>query len=143
MRPLPTSDAKTMVSVELRGARIPWIGWFAHHYWLVVHEPEASRRWEVWQRPQALAVCNGHLHCDLLPWRAGVGAGNSWLVQQWVGNQAVELAERIRASLTEYPWCDRYRYWPGPNSNTYVQWLLGARLRLPWQAIGRGYRGLR
>ena len=130
-----------VVSVELRGARIPWIGWFAHHYWLVVRDAQGVQRWEVWQRRESLAVCNGHLHCDLLPWRAGVGAGNSWLVKLWVGSQAVALARRARASLQEYPWSQRYRYWPGPNSNTYVQWLLDGHHQLPWQAVGKGYAG--
>lgn len=128
------------LTVELRGARIPWVGCFAHHYWLVVRDESGCERWEVWQRPAGSAVCNGHLHRDLLPWRAGVGSGNSWLVKLWLGAEAQALAARARASMQTYPASNRYRYWPGPNSNTYIQWLLSDRYRLPWQAIGRGHR---
>lgn len=136
---MPPSEAPPIDSVELRGARIPFIGLLAHHYWLVVHAGERCERWEVWQRPQPVVVGNGHVHCDLLPWRAGVGGGDSWLVKLWVGPPARRLAKRARESVTSYPFSSTYRYWPGPNSNTYVQWLLGKELRLPWQAWGRSY----
>ena len=54
-------------------------------------------------------------------------------------------AGRLRDVLHEaqrYPFRDRYRYWPGPSSNTYVAWVLrGANVdaSLPGTAIGRGY----
>ena len=129
----------TALRVELRGAPLPWLGWFAHHYWLVIEGERGSERWEVWQRPNLAAGCTGHLHKDLLPPRAGVGGGDSWLLAEWQDAPASRLAARVRASPSTYPWCYRYRYVPGPNSNTYVQWLLQNEYRLPWQAIGRNY----
>ena len=38
---------------------------------------------------------------------------------------------------------DRYRYWPGPNSNSYVAWVLeraGIEYALGWRGIGRRWR---
>ncbi|MGI9326773.1 MAG: DUF3750 domain-containing protein [Pseudomonadales bacterium] len=133
------SDLNEGLRVELRGAPLPWIGWFAHHYWVVVQDSQGSERWEVWQRPNCAKVCSGHLHRDLLPPTAGVGGGDSWVLAHWQGELANDLANRARESLFTYPWCQRYRYVPGPNSNTYVQWLLQDLYRLPWQAFGRHY----
>ena len=44
--------------------------------------------------------------------------------------------------IKDYPYCERYRYWPGPNSNTFVAWVLrqaGIDQRLGRRAIGRNY----
>jgi hypothetical protein len=125
--------------VELRAARIPWIGWFAWHHWFVIVRPDARDRWEVWQSARAGGDSWGHLHRNLLPPDRGVGAGSSWVVQSWRESAAAELAQRIERSPAEYPFRERYHYWPGPNSNTYVQWVLGCRCRLSWHACGRGF----
>ncbi len=129
------------LEVELRGAKIRWIGWFAHHYFFVVKRQQQGQwiedRWEVWQRPEQCEQARGHLHKNLLPAYAGVGWGTSWCEASWVGVAAVELRQRIEGQ--QYDACYQYRYWPGPNSNTYVQRTLGDLYRLPWQAIGRSY----
>lgn len=118
-----------MPIIELRAAKIPWIGTIAYHYWFVVLRDDRSDRWEVWQskkvrshHPQHLNW--GHLHCNLMPSHAGVGNGASWLVTQWEDQDAIELAQLIEATPNLYPHNDRYFLWPGPNSNTYVQWVL-------------------
>lgn len=126
--------------VELRAARIPFIGLFAHHHWFVV-QCQRRDRWEVWQRADVGGERSfGHLHKNLLPADAGVGSGPSWLVARWCDDAASALAARIERSPETYPWCRRYHYWPGPNSNTYVQWVLGERLRLGRCGVGRRYR---
>ena len=126
-------------AVELRAARIPWIGTVAHHHWLVVSEPSCTTRWEVWQRSSAGGESWGHLHRNLLPPRQGVGNGASWLVASFDGEAADRLAHRLLAATIDYPWRHLYRFWPGPNSNTFVQWVLGDQLELPWRGIGRRY----
>ena len=125
--------------VELFGARIPVIGWIAHHHWLVVRAGDRVDRWEVWQSANAGGESFGHLHHGLFPPEAGVGWGPGWLVETWIGDEAEALAVYIDRMPLEYPWRGRYRYWPGPNSNTFVQWVLGPRRALGWQAIGRAY----
>ncbi|MEM1230893.1 MAG: DUF3750 domain-containing protein [Pseudomonadota bacterium] len=129
-----------MIAVELRGARVPVVGWFAHHYFFVICEGARRERWEVWQRAERCASSAGHVHRDLLPWRAGVGFGPSFLVKRWEGSRALLLADRLRASLTAYPERGRYRFWPGPNSNSFAQWVLGSDYPLPWPAIGARFR---
>jgi hypothetical protein len=127
------------LKVELRYAPLPFIGVIAVHYWFVVcDEAGARHRWEVWQTADAGGTSYGHVHCDLKPPEANVGGGPTRLAAQWEGADA----ERIAAVLNEapsYPWCGKYRYWPGPNSNSFVAWVLhraGIRYALHWKGIG-------
>jgi hypothetical protein len=75
----------------------------------------------VWQTKNAGGRSFGHLHCNLKPPEANVGGGPTQLIAEWRGDAALAL---MRAISKTYPHCDTYRYWPGPNSNTYVAWVL-------------------
>jgi len=128
--------------VELRAAKIPWIGQIAVHYWFVIHTQTRNDRWEIWQTANLKPPCWGHLYQNLLPAYAGVGNGDSWMEQQWQEDTAIVLAKVIEASPDRYPYPHRYRYWPGPNSNTYVQWILD-QAQIPHllsrRGLGKGY----
>jgi hypothetical protein len=129
--------------VELRHAPLPWpFGLFASHYWFVIFEGERAERWEVWQTKNAGGRAVGHLHCDLKTPDAGVGGGPMCIEAHWTGPEAQRLRDvLIKADI--YPFCQRYRYWPGPNSNTYAAWILrqaGIDYRLPRRAVGGSYR---
>jgi hypothetical protein len=125
------------VKVQLRYAPLPWIGAFAWHYWFVV----CGHRWEVWQTKNAGGTCIGHVHCDLKAPEDGVGGGPSRRAIAWDGDEArriVQVLDRVET----YPDCQRYRYWPGPNSNTFVAWVLreaGIGYSLDRRAIGKNY----
>jgi len=134
----------TACVVQLRCASLPSVlGLIADHYWFVVLEETtgARHRWEVWQRRNAGGTSIGHVHCDLKDPDAGVGGGAARIEREWRGQDA----RRLRDVLTragEYPHCHRYRYWPGPNSNTFAAWVLGAagiEYRLGRRAIGWRY----
>lgn len=131
-------------TVELRAAKIPVVGWLAVHYWYVVRDSQTCQRWEVWQRRELKPESWGHLHKNLMGPDAGVGNGASWLVQQWSDSKVGDrLGEIIINSPQTYPHCHRYRYWPGPNSNTYAQWVLSQAeidFDLGWKGVGRGYQ---
>jgi hypothetical protein len=61
---------------------------------------------------------------------------------RWEGEEARRIA-RVLEKAAEYPHCERYRMWPGPNSNTFVAWVLreaGIAARLDPRGIGRNYR---
>ena len=137
-----------MLRIELRAAKIPWIGTIAYHYWFVVIQDDRQDRWEVWQNkiiksyhPRHLNW--GHLHYNLMDPHAGVGNGGSWVAHQWQGADGIGLAQLIEATPQIYPYADRYLLWPGPNSNTYVQWILNqASLKAdlqPFQLCWRGW----
>jgi hypothetical protein len=129
--------------VQLRHAPLPWpIGVFASHYWFVVFDGDKAERWEVWQTRNAGGRAVGHLHCDLKPPDAGVGGGPMQVEAEWSGEQA-ERIRRVLRDAAGYPFCERYRYWPGPNSNTYAAWVLrqaGVAHTLPRRALGGNYR---
>ena len=131
------------MKVELRYAPLPFIGAIAVHYWFVVtDEAGACHRWEVWQTKNAGGMSLGHVHCDLKAPEAGVGGGPSRVAAQWTGEQAARIAA-VLAKPEIYPHGQRYRYWPGPNSNSFVAWVLDrARIQyaLHWRGFGRKWR---
>ncbi len=129
--------------VQLRAAKIPFIGKIAVHYWYAVLQGHQSTRWEVWQTPHLCKESWGHLHKNLMPFESGVGNGESWLATQWEGEMAEKLAEIIDNTPETYPYKYLYRYFPGPNSNTYVQWILNqanCNYCLSIKGIGKGYK---
>ena len=135
-----------MIRVELLAATIPGIpGIIADHYWLLILrdckvEPYLTcDRWEVWQHPYQNDSCWGHLHKNLLPPYQGVGNGFSRLVRQWLDEEALFIVRRIESSPSNYPFIEQYGYWPGPNSNTFAQWVVHDQFKLGNRAIGRGF----
>ena len=132
--------------VELRAAKIPSLpGILADHYWLLVfHADEGNTiqkcdRWEIWQHAHCNESCWGHLHKNLLDPYQGVGNGPSQLLQKWTGEEALSLIEKIESSPETYPFINKYRYWPGPNSNTFAQWIVQGKATLGVRAIGRNF----
>ncbi len=128
--------------VQLRCAPLPFIGAIALHYWFVVLEAGEAHRWEVWQTANAGGRSFGHVHCDLKTPDAGVGGGPSRIEREWHGEEARSL-HAVLQNPERYPYCRRYLVWPGPNSNTFVAWVLEqARIECPlgWKCIGKGYR---
>ena len=135
-----------MIKVELLAARIPGIpGIIADHYWLLILRSckvqclDTCDRWEVWQHPCQNASCWGHLHKNLLPPYQGVGNGPSRLIRQWLDEEALSIMERIESSPNNYPFIHQYGYWPGPNSNTFAQWVVQDQMTLGSRAIGKSF----
>ena len=129
------------MSVELRYAPLPLIGFLAWHYWLVVSDESGCHRWEVWQTKNAGGSCIGHVHCDLKGPEDGVGGGPSRVAAQWTGETARRIVQ-VLGAIESYPYCESYHYWPGPNSNTFAAWVLrqaGVPQRLDPRGIGRNY----
>ncbi|MGB3409539.1 MAG: DUF3750 domain-containing protein, partial [Jannaschia sp.] len=63
------------------------------------------------------------------------------------GAEATRLIPDVRAAVDSYPWGQRgdYVLWPGPNSNTFVAYVLrqvpDLGLTLPPHAVGRDWAG--
>jgi hypothetical protein len=123
--------------VQLRCAKIPWLS--AVHCWFAEFDTENGtwHRWEVWQTAGPF----GHIRKNFMAADSDVGDGPSWALAEWRGPEA----ERLHAVLyapEKYPYPWTYRYWPGPNSNTYVAWVLEQAevpYKLPFGAIGKDY----
>lgn len=128
--------------VDLRAAKIPYLGLIAVHYWFTIFEDNSFERWEIWQSKHLVTTSWGHLHQNLMTATQGVGNGNSWLATQWGGKDAEILRQIIRESPAQYPYNYIYRYYPGPNSNTYVQWILNQAnisYSLERRGLGKNY----
>jgi hypothetical protein len=97
--------------------------------------------------------CRGHLHVDTKHIGEGIAMFPfvSWplwpgrvlgFIEGGEGSLASEMLECVEQSIVAYPYTQTYRL-RGPNSNTYVQWVLDqfpeSGLRLPWNAFGKNY----
>lgn len=60
-----------------------------------------------------------------------------------VDSLAFKLYKVVENSSSHYPYRRKYRMIPGPNSNTYVAWVLQQvpeiDFELPWRAFGRNF----
>ena len=134
------------LTVQLRAAKLPGIiGHIAVHYWFVILKTSGADRWEVWQHPEKSECSWGHLHKNLMAINAGVDQGDSWVEAEWHDERAHILTTVIENSPANYPDQNRYHYWPGPNSNTYAQWILNqvnSSVGLSPQGLGKDYHGL-
>ena len=135
-----------LIEVQLRAARIPGIpGFFADHYWFLVRRSINGTsyfncdRWEIWQHTHQNVYSWGYLHKNLLKPYEGVGNGPSQLVKRWLNDEAMSIVQRIESSPIYYPFIDKYRYWPGPNSNTFAQWIVCNHMKLGCRAIGKNF----
>jgi hypothetical protein len=73
-----------------------------------------------------------------------VGGGPYRLAAEWDGSAAQAIAAVLK-NAQDYPHRDRYRAWPGPNSNTFVAWVIrqaGLHYSYDPRAIGKDYMGL-
>ncbi len=144
--PDPRADREALVQVW--AARTwGWKGAFAVHSWIVLKEEgaDAYERYEVvgWGVSRGLPAVRRNMREPDAYW-----AGNPpELVGERRGPRAAEAIPKIRKAIADYPWADRYLTWPGPNSNTFVAWVLRQvpelGIALPPTAIGKDFMGLR
>lgn len=130
---------------------------FAIHPWFVVNKKGVLTRWEVGHTKEIASNYFGYIRSDGLPLFEGLPMLGYSLPYRWSGKRikllgsiegdenslAQRVADFIEKSTTAYPPRDRYRL-GGPNSNTYIQWVLNHfpewNVQLPRNAIGKNYR---
>ena len=118
--PAPAAAPEAMVALyAARSGR--WKGIFAVHHWIVLKRPGAA----------------SYERYDVVGWGAPVRRNNFAADGRWYGNEprlmravhgkaAEALIGRIEAAVAGYPWNrpGTYRVWPGPNSNSFVAYVL-------------------
>ena len=130
--------------IQVYAARaVGWRGVMAVHTWLALKPAGAPT----------------YTRYEVMGWGVGRGApairvnrtgpDNYWfgsrpdLLVDRRGDGVETLIERVQAAVAAYPYPDRYRTWPGPNSNTFIAYLGRAvpelRLDLPATAIGKDF----
>lgn len=120
-----------------------WRGLFAVHPWIIFKRAgeSAFTRYDVigWRSPQVVqrnyALPDGHWY----------GARPRLLVDHR-GEGVEAMIDEIERAIGRYPYADRYRSYPGPNSNTFLAHIgrevPALKLDLPANAIGKDYRPL-
>ena len=119
---LPAAAAHPEALVAIYAGRTGrWKGIFAHHHWIVVKDRGGLR----------------YSRYDKVGWGSPVRT-DGWAPDgRWFGNApepvlvvtgeaAERLIPKVRKAVAEYPyrsWGD-YSAWPGPNSNTFVAWVV-------------------
>jgi|AntAceMinimDraft_5_1070358.scaffolds.fasta_scaffold107818_1 hypothetical protein len=60
------------------------------------------------------------------------------------GSLAETMIKFIQTQAFNYQYKEKYTLYPGPNSNTFVQWIINqfpeSNIKLPWNAIGKNYK---
>lgn len=139
---LPAASAKPQAVVHVYAGRVGrWRGVFAHHTWIVVKEKGAAQ----------------YTRFDKVAWGMPVKV-DGWAPDgRWYGHEpeligAIEgpaaeaLIPKIRAAVATYPYnrSGGYALWPGPNSNSFVAYVLEqvpqTGIALPPTAIGKDWR---
>lgn len=139
---LPPPRAKPDAAVYVFAARTGrWKGIFAHHSWVVIKERGAA----------------SYTRFDKVAWGRPVKINNWAPDARWYGHtptivaaiqgtEAERLIPKIRAAVASYPFSrpGDYAVWPGPNSNSFIAYLLEAipeaGIVLPPTAIGKDWR---
>ena len=143
----PTSlPQDTADQVIVKTARIPdtepWVSRFAQHSWIDIKGASG------WRRVEILSATSG---VKAAPLAASAGyADERWgrpvhVLANYSGAQAARIGTAILERAQHYPQRDDYRAWPGPNSNTFIEWLAGEvrglRFELYPNAVGKDYGG--
>ena len=127
--------------VQVYGADVWGIrGRFAIHTWVATKnwdEPTYTIYqvigWRLRRHGTALSVTQGQPD---RPWFRSPAL----LLHEVKGPQGAALIEQIEQAVDSYPYAGDYTMWPGPNSNSFIEWIalsvpeLG--LELPAKAIG-------
>ncbi len=134
-------------AVALVSAPIPVLGPIARHSWLVVRAPgEAGwERWDLFENGSGPFGLVTRREVDAAGALDDMGNGRATVEWVVVGGDAARFVPCLRRAGPTYPARDRYRAWPGPNSNSFVDAMLRAcRLTRPMSAtaIGKDFRGL-
>ncbi|MFC0336619.1 Protein of unknown function [Kushneria avicenniae] len=136
----PRADEFNEAVVQLYGARaFNWRGAFAMHTWIAV-KPAGGRTYTThevqgWRRP-TVRTRQG------MPDREWFGQ-RPQLLADLRGPQAAQAIVHIEQAVRDYPRPDHYRVFPGPNSNTFIAWLIRQvpelNVEMPALALGKDY----
>jgi len=137
--PLSALENSGEAVVRLYGTPILNIERLAIHPWFVVKSAEevSFDRWEVWATADGPY---GYVRLNLRSPTSAPLAGRVFVIAELIGPEAEPVVEFIETQSPNYPCCDCYLFYPGPNCNTYVQWVLdstGWAVTLPPTAVGQ------
>jgi len=137
------SDATHVVAVKCARlpARMPWYSTHAEHGWYDVKTESGWHRVEVMGRSTGVMVTS----IDDVEARSDQRFGDRQVhvLRLVEGESARQIGAQILAKAEQYPHAYDYAPYPGPNSNTFVEWLSkevpGLWLEQYGTAVGKDY----
>lgn len=123
---------------------------FARHPYIVCNEKGKISRYEVLYFKVNNKNLNKNYYSLKKPFRGvevilGVNNFLYWrgkVIYKFEGVIAKKMIFFVKESLRTYPYLGKYKL-SGPNSNTYVQWVLDnfpeTKASLPWNCFGKNY----
>ena len=122
---------------------------FAKHPWFVLNKKGEIHIYEI----ADFKTNFSHLNKDTRPFFRGIEYVRSFkifskakllgFIEGEESSVAQEAVEFIENSEKNYPYCKKY-FLLGPNSNTYVQWVLNKfpefNIKLSWKFIGKNFK---
>ena len=120
-----------------------WRGWFAIHTWIAAKRTGEFNYtvydvvgWRGYSGQQVMRITND------IPDRYWFGE-KPRLIKEHRGEKVDELIDAVEKAAAVYPWKNKYKAFPGPNSNTFTAWIAKhvpeLELDLPFSAFGSGY----
>lgn len=142
LAPDPEAERRAVVQVYA-APTYGWRGIVAVHTWVVTKpaDGDAYTRWDVVGWGGGRVVRHNYAAADAM-WYGQTPR----LLLDRRGEAAGALIPKIEAAVKSYPFPERYRSYPGPNSNTFTAHVARSvpelGLDLPPTAIGKDYRAL-
>jgi hypothetical protein len=120
-----------------------WRGWFGVHPWIAWKKKEEKSytvaqvtAWNIRRYKTAISVAKD------LPDRNWFD-NSPTLIFHSRGEKTRPIIDKIEKLIVKYPYKKTYRIWPGPNSNTFVSYIIRnideIKIELPPHAIGKDY----
>jgi hypothetical protein len=139
--PLASLQFSGRAVARVYGAPIPIIGSFSIHTWVVTKRADETtfHRWEIWRCPEENL---GRVCMDSQAPAADIGAGGTFVIAERIGADAESIVAFVEERRSEYPFKATYVPVPGPNSNTFTQWVFdqtGWGMQLPTCAVGAAW----
>jgi len=138
--PLPEETPEAVVQVW--GARaFSWRGAFAVHTWIATKPANATS----FTVHEVVGWGTNKVRSrETQPDRRWYG-NDPALLADYRGAEAAAIIPDILEAIEDYPYQSTYVIWPGPNSNTFVSWVIRQvpefDVVLPNNAIGKDYLG--
>jgi hypothetical protein len=140
--PSPQEEKEALVHVYTARA-FGWRKYFAVHSWIATKEKNADHY--ITYHVTSWATRNGGSSVAMtkdIPDRRWYGAEPE-LIAQVKGPAAESAIQKIQEAVRHYPYPQFYRVMPGPNSNTFISYLLRHTpeigVELPPNAIGKDW----
>ncbi len=140
---LPEASAAPAARVLILAARTGnWKSIFAEHLSIVL-KPEGAAAWTRYD----VVGWGNPVRRDAFAADAVWYGNRPYVVFDLEGAEAARLIPEIEKSIGRYPYAARgsYTVWPGPNSNSFVAWVVrnteGFKTELPPAAVGKDYLG--